>query len=341
MLNPAAALRRRSPSWPQPVRATITMLPPHGWLADAARRLRGRPCPACRCRAAPRRAGNRRPRAALARPRRRCATSWPDEPRAAPAPVGRVHVVVGDQHAARRAGALDLRAARLRRDDAFVGATGRRTVNSLPRPGPVARRLDAPPCSSTRRLHQRQADAEPALARDRAPVRLREQLEDARQHVGGDADAVVAHADVTASPPGAHARRRSRPPGLLYLAALLSRLANTWASRAGSASSQHRLVGAAQHQLVAAAARRAAWRSPPPPGARRRPQRATAAASSVLRDSREMSSRSSSSRAMCAVCRSMISPNGDASGRRVGRAGCAATCGSARAGCAARGRASR
>ncbi len=40
-------------------------------------------------------------------------------------------------------------------------------------------------------LDQRQADAQPALRPHQRPLRLRENLEDARQHLGHDADAVV------------------------------------------------------------------------------------------------------------------------------------------------------
>jgi hypothetical protein len=42
-------------------------------------------------------------------------------------------------------------------------------------------------------LHHRQADPEPALHPAERAGRLREQIEDVRQHVVGEADAVVAH----------------------------------------------------------------------------------------------------------------------------------------------------
>ena len=56
---------------------------------------------------------------------------------------------------------------------------------------PVAAGLDAPAVQLDQPLDQRQADAEPALRPHQRRFRLREHLEDARQHLGGDADAVV------------------------------------------------------------------------------------------------------------------------------------------------------
>ena len=79
-------------------------------------------------------------------------------------------------------------------------------------------------------------EAEAALRALEGLRLLHEQLEDARQHRGVDADAVVATRSTTWSPFGARRESLIRPPGSVYFAALVSRLATTCASRAGSAS---------------------------------------------------------------------------------------------------------
>jgi hypothetical protein len=78
-------------------------------------------------------------------------------------------------------------------------------------------------------LDQRQADAEAALGLGQMILDLGEDLEDPRLHLGRDADAGVVTL-ISAMP-----RRRPPtgmvPPEGVYLAALLSRLATTWARR--------------------------------------------------------------------------------------------------------------
>ena len=125
-------------------------------------------------------------------------TSWPMSCSSMREAVRRVAVVVDDEDApgttvrrARRRTAALRRSERLRPD-----RSGRRTTNSLPWPRPVAVAASTvPPCISTRRFTSvRPMPSPPARALERA-VDLREHVEDARQLVGGDADAVVVHAD--------------------------------------------------------------------------------------------------------------------------------------------------
>ena len=60
---------------------------------------------------------------------------------------------------------------------------------------PVAVRFDGAAVHLHQRLHQRQADAQPVARALQRRIDLREHVEDARQFVGRDADAVVPHSD--------------------------------------------------------------------------------------------------------------------------------------------------
>ena len=115
-------------------------------------------------------------------------------------------------------------------------ASGRRTRSSRAAPGPGAARLDAAAVQPDERSHDGQPEPEPALRSIQRLPLLHEQVEDPRQHLGADADAGVAHDDQHAAVVAPRAARRCRPRGGVYLAALVSRFANTCASRAGSAS---------------------------------------------------------------------------------------------------------
>ena len=144
-------------------------------------------------------------------------------------------------------------------------------MNSLPLAGALAVAATLPPCSSTRLLHQGQADAQAALRPVERPVRLGEQLEDVRQHLGGDADARVADPQRPPRPPLRPAVSSIRPPASVYLAALFSRLARTCSSRVGSASSRGGSGGERDRQVVRRWPRSAGGPSrrpgrPPPPG---------------------------------------------------------------------------
>ena len=111
-------------------------------------------------------------------------------------------------------------------------------MNSLPLPGPSLRADTVPPCSSTRlRTSVSPSPRPPCDAVERLPL-LHEQVEDARQQLGRDADAGVAHAQHRPRRPLARARTAIAPPGGVYLAALVSRFATTCASRVGSPSTR-------------------------------------------------------------------------------------------------------
>ena len=74
---------------------------------------------------------------------------------------------------------------------AAILAAGRRTTNSLPCPGPRCGPRRVPPCISTSRLtSDRPMPSPPCDALERL-VDLREHVEDPRQHLRRDADAVV------------------------------------------------------------------------------------------------------------------------------------------------------
>ena len=69
-------------------------------------------------------------------------------------------------------------------------------VNSLPRPGPALRDLDAPAVQLDETLRDGEPDAEPALRAIERLVALHEQIEHVRQDLRVDADAFVADADL-------------------------------------------------------------------------------------------------------------------------------------------------
>ena len=62
-------------------------------------------------------------------------------------------------------------------------------------PGPLASRFDAAAVHADEALHQRQSDAESALRSPRRAIDLHEHVEDLRERVRRNADAVVLHAD--------------------------------------------------------------------------------------------------------------------------------------------------
>ena len=158
------------------------------------------------------------------------------------------------------------------------------------------------------------------------------------------ADAVVAHARLRPRRPRASRRSAMSPPAGVYLAALLSRLANTCARRTGSASSGSGFGGSVDVRSGGRAARsagRLVSTARFEHVAQRRPR---CRRSSILpRVMRETSSRSSTRRTMCDDL-PLHHPVQLAQLRIVAfgaRAGCAGSCGAARADCAARARAWR
>ena len=108
--------------------------------------------------------------------------------------LGAVAVVVDDEHAqATRRRRRGRRAAGRR--VAGACASGKVTTNSLPSPRPALFATTLPPCISTRRLTSVRPMPRPPCARSSELSICDEHLEDAADAVGGDADAVVAHAD--------------------------------------------------------------------------------------------------------------------------------------------------
>ncbi len=227
-----------------------------GLGADARGRRRSRSCPAGRCRAGSRRAGSAATASMRlgavvrdARPRGRRARSSMasvSAPSALSSTTGR-----GGARSRRRAARPRLRSA----GGASSSAPAARTVNSLPLSGAVALRLDRAAVQLARaRCASARPMPSPPCARSSARSTCAEHVEDVRQVLRGDADAVVPHA----RPPRSRRRRsavsRMCPPGsACTCAALLSRLANTCARRAGSASSAHRLRRQRHREVVARA----------------------------------------------------------------------------------------
>ena len=100
--------------------------------------------------------------------------------------------------------------------------------------GSFATRLDAAAVHSDQVLDHREANSETTLTACLRLIDLREHLENSRQHVGGDADAGIAHGEYDVGPLAL--RGEPNLTGLL-VAALFSRLAITCVSRTGSPSS--------------------------------------------------------------------------------------------------------
>ena len=96
-----------------------------------------------------------------------------------------VAVVVDDEDAP-GAVARDPPRGRIRRRASAGGrrAAGSRTVNSLPRPAPVAVRADRTSVQGGERSHERQPEPEPTLRAIGAARALHEHLEQVRQEVG-------------------------------------------------------------------------------------------------------------------------------------------------------------
>ena len=73
--------------------------------------------------------------------------------------------------------------------------SGKRTVNTLPRPGPSLATSMRPPCRSTSRFTRVRPMPSPAAGRWSAGVALHEQVEDPGQEIGGEPGAGVLHAE--------------------------------------------------------------------------------------------------------------------------------------------------
>ena len=321
---------------------------PHGALADAPGHLVAVHAAACRCRAARRRAGS-----AAAACDRLLAVVGGVRPRGPSRPqqhapgcrrASRWSSATRTRHAARSAVApLPRRRRGLGRRRRRRPAGGRRT--RCPVPGPSLR-------ASTRAAVQLDQAAAPASGRcPGRPASARaagsacvNMLEEPRQHAPAAMPMPVsrtgdAHLVAAAARPSA----RMRPPGSVYLAALFSRLANTCASRVGSASRATGSGGRSTRQRVAGRLdQRAGWsrrRCAPRPPESTRCRRS----SSLPRVMRDTSSRSSTRRTMWRDLPLDHRPGAcSAAGsacRVVSCSTCERRCGSGPAGCAARGRA--
>ena len=211
-------------------------------------------------------------------------------------------------------------------------------MNSLPcprrrcalRPRPGASRRGAAPARARCRGRPARAGA------DSAPART------ARRRASGIPAAMPMPLSRTAIVAHRRPRRRRcssiRPPSGVYLAALLSRLPITCASRTASPLTRSGSSGTLDDDARARARRSPAGWSRPPASRARRGRAGSSFRSILPRVMRDTSSRSSTSRVMCCTWRSISSRICDQ--HRVLRSSTAAgsrrRCGSARADCAAR-----
>ena len=166
-------------------------------------------------------------------------TSWPEHLQHHRQRVGRVRVVVYDEDAARARPRAAVAAGA--GGDRDAAGSGRRQPDDelAPPAGAVAAGLDGAAVHLDQPLDQRQADAQPALRPLQRRRHLREHLEQLCGMCSAAMPMPVSRTDThDARSPCPPARQPDAPPGSVYLAALFSRLTNTWASRVGSASSE-------------------------------------------------------------------------------------------------------
>ena len=76
-----------------------------------------------------------------------------------------------------------------------AGAAGKRTTNSLPRPGPSLMTLTLPPCRSANDLTSARPRPSPPATRGESPFARTNGSKDARNHLRRDSHARVLHAD--------------------------------------------------------------------------------------------------------------------------------------------------
>ena len=86
-------------------------------------------------------------------------------------------------------------------------------------------------------FHKSQTDADASLRTIQASLNLHKKIEDARKHARRDADAGIPDAKEN-MPPFLHRGQPDRPPGSVYLAALLRRLVRICSKRVASASTR-------------------------------------------------------------------------------------------------------
>jgi hypothetical protein len=148
--------------------------------------------------------------------------------------VGRVRVVVCDQHACagrRPVGIVDGRP-RVVRDRWHAGQPDGESGSAV---GSVATRFDRPAVQLDEALREREAHAKPPVRAVAVCLELREHVEDVRQLRGWNADAGVRHGHGRHGPWTDAAIRIWPEPGVNF-AALFKRFENTCDSRVWSAS---------------------------------------------------------------------------------------------------------
>ena len=226
----------------------------------AAPRPRSRPCPAARCRAAPARAASAAAAASAPGPSWASVTRWPLSSSTCFIACAASTLSSTTSTRSGATGRRSLTGARRRAPPApsSRAPSGSRTTNSLPRPGPSLNACTDPPCilTSVRTIVRPMPSPPWARSNDRVSCTNRSK---ARASSSGDHPrAVVADPDDRLAALRPRTTSVMCPPTSVYLAALLSRFANTWTRRVG--------IGVERHRLVAPASARAAAASRPSAG---------------------------------------------------------------------------
>ena len=163
--------------------------------------------------------------------------------------------------------------------------SGSRTTNSLPRPQPVAVGLDRAAVHLDEVLHQRQADAQPALrpcGRRGPPGRTARRLRGSMSR--GDADARVPDPEHRLAPLPLRGQPDPAAFGSVYLAALVSRFADDLGQPHRVGVERQPVRPAARRSARAADVDERAGRSRPPGRPRRQVRPAPVGASILPRD---------------------------------------------------------
>ena len=182
--------------------------------------------------------------------------------------------------------------------------TGRCTTNSLPWPSPALRASTWPPCIPTRLRTTVSPMPSPPRARssDASPCAKRSKTKGRKSAA---MPIPVSRTRIATPSPSRSAVSQMEPPRGVYLAALLSRLPTTCASRAGSAS---RRTGSPGSETVKAWPRASMLARTISTACSTTVDSRTSSLRSVIFPCvmRDTSSRSSTSRARCRTCRSAI-----------------------------------
>ena len=222
---------------------------------------------------------------------------------------GRVAIVVDDQDAS---AVVTRSCSPVAVSGLFAGAlstrTGKRTMNSLPCPRPVAAGFDAAAVHFDQPLDQGEADSQPPLRRGLRAVDLREHVEDAAT-CSGAMPMPLSLTETTTSSPSTRGAEPEAPAGLRVLGGCCS--AN-WRKpgpgRPGSASSDDRLLGQVDRPSdVARLVDERDWQDSTACATTSASSTDSRRSSMLSRVMRLTSSRSSTSRTICSTCRSIMS----------------------------------